>query len=173
MMYTTTYAVIALLAGLVKGLKMECFSCRSNEDWSFYTERIPGLKISNVSDLLPLSPLECIFDPLRIYADRTSSGCKGHCMKWTSAKILEDGGLEVNMLRGCVDAIMDPTFTVPDENRCYQSPDHFTHQVGIEYRRACFCKGYMCNEAANQYSALLLTIIVLFFLGANQNQYTL
>ncbi|VDM66974.1 unnamed protein product [Strongylus vulgaris] len=113
----TAFTLMIFLIGMVKGLKMECFSCRSNGDWSFYMERIPGLKGPNVSDVLPVSPVECIFDPMRIYADRTSVACTGYCMKWTSAKILDDGGLEVNLLRGCVETVMEPTFNVPAEDR--------------------------------------------------------
>ncbi|KAL6743124.1 hypothetical protein Aduo_016203 [Ancylostoma duodenale] len=71
----------------------------------------------NASDYLPLAPLACTFDPLRIYADRSSAACNGYCMKWASAKILEDGGLEVNFLRGCVESIMHSNYTPPAEDR--------------------------------------------------------
>ncbi|EYC39471.1 hypothetical protein Y032_0655g1200 [Ancylostoma ceylanicum] len=153
--------LVVLVVASVNGLKVECFSCRSNADWSYYMQRIPGLKMLNASEYLPLAPLACTFDPLRIYADRSSAACNGYCMKWASAKILDDGGLEVNFLRGCVDSIMQTNYTPPAEDRCYQSPDHFTHQAGVEYRSTCFCKGFMCNESKHKH--IVIVFIMVFF----------
>ncbi|KAJ1360427.1 hypothetical protein KIN20_019392 [Parelaphostrongylus tenuis] len=98
-----------LFPTIVEGLHMECFSCMSNANWLYYMERIPGLKALNSSETLPVAPLACTFDPMRIYADRTAVACKGYCVKWASVRILDDGGLEVNFLRGCSDTIMRPT----------------------------------------------------------------
>ncbi|KAJ1360431.1 hypothetical protein KIN20_019395 [Parelaphostrongylus tenuis] len=79
-----------LFSTIVEGLHMECFSYKSNANWLYYMERIPGLKALNSSETLPVAPLACTFDPMRIYADRTAVACKGYCVKWASVRILDD-----------------------------------------------------------------------------------
>ncbi|KAK6042867.1 hypothetical protein COOONC_19628 [Cooperia oncophora] len=109
--------ITVLLSAFAKGAKLECFSCTSNANWDYYMERIPGLKPLNSSAALPVAPVACTFDPMRIYADKTAVACSGYCMKWASVKILDDGGLEVNFLRACVDNVMESNSTVPTEDR--------------------------------------------------------
>lgn len=127
-------------------------------------DRIPGLKPLNSTETLPIAPLACTFDPMRIYADQTAVACDGYCIKWASVKILDDGGLEVNFLRGCFESIMQASSPPPTENRCYQSPADFTHKVGVEYKSTCFCKGFMCNSTTGSSMAALLLVMLSFLL---------
>ncbi|KAK5975901.1 hypothetical protein GCK32_015490, partial [Trichostrongylus colubriformis] len=108
--------ITILLSALARGTKLECFSCASNANWNYYMDRIPGLKPLNATEALPVAPLACTFDPMRIYADKTAVSCKGYCMKWASVKILDDGGLEVNFLRACVDNVMGNGSSLPAED---------------------------------------------------------
>ncbi|WKY10607.1 hypothetical protein Q1695_002736 [Nippostrongylus brasiliensis] len=141
------------------GVELECFSCVSNADWSYYMDRIPGLKPLNDTDQLPVAPLACTFDPMRVYADNTATRCSGYCVKWASAKILDDGGLEINFLRGCFDNIMESGVAQPTESRCYQTPADFNHKPGVEYRNSCFCKGFMCNSGVTRLLGVSLTLL--------------
>ncbi|KAJ1360432.1 hypothetical protein KIN20_019395 [Parelaphostrongylus tenuis] len=91
-----------LFSTIVEGLHMECFSYKSNANWLYYMERIPGLKALNSSETLPVAPLACTFDPMRIYADRTAVACKGYCVKWASVRILDDGEHNSSISQNCI-----------------------------------------------------------------------
>ncbi|CAJ0581868.1 unnamed protein product, partial [Mesorhabditis spiculigera] len=109
--------------------------------------RIQGLKFVDAGQRPPLAPMSCVLDPLKAYADRAAVSCQGKCFKFTSAKIQSDGGIELYMLRGCYDKLINSTVhPPPSDDRCYQSPDHYTHEVGVEYVSQCYCKGFMCND---------------------------
>ncbi|XGW02866.1 hypothetical protein V3C99_014697 [Haemonchus contortus] len=141
--------------------KLECFSCTSNANWNYYMERIPGLKSLNATEALPVAPLACTFDPMRIYAAHTAVSCDGYCMKWASVKILDDGGLEVNFLRACVESVMEKNSSLPADDRCYQTPPDFVHKPGVEYRSICFCQGFMCNSTMISHSlGVFLTMLI-------------
>ncbi|KJH53438.1 hypothetical protein DICVIV_00376 [Dictyocaulus viviparus] len=159
---TSTVRFALLFSTTVKGLIMECFSCVSNSNWSYYMERIPGLKLLNGSEAIPVAPIACTFDPMRIYADRTSVVCNDYCIKWASVKILDDGGLEVNFLRGCYENIIRSDVERPAA-RCYQTPNDFTHKQNVEYISTCYCKGFMCNESTIPILNVVSTTIFLVF----------
>ncbi|GMT08776.1 hypothetical protein PFISCL1PPCAC_73, partial [Pristionchus fissidentatus] len=126
----------------------ECFTCMSNPHWDFYTSRISGLKNLSDANKPTLAPISCLFTPLRVYSDRTAVACKGKCFKWMVNTIRSDGGVEASILRGCFDKLVDANVhPAPKDNRCYQSPSDYNHQVDVDYTTACFCTGFICNSA--------------------------
>ncbi|CAJ0939876.1 unnamed protein product, partial [Mesorhabditis belari] len=142
----------------------ECFSCVSANDWTYFANRINGLKYLALNERPPLAPMSCVLDPMKSYADRAAVACPGKCFKFTSATIKSDGGIELFLLRGCYERLVNSSnHPPPNDDRCYQSPDHYTHEIGTEYHSQCFCKGFMCNSSKN-IDFFKFTTILLFFI---------
>ncbi|CAI4231629.1 unnamed protein product [Auanema sp. JU1783] len=157
-------AVVLLLILHFIEIKGECYSCMSNSNWSYYAERIPGLKDLNLTERPPHAPFACSFDPMRVYADKTAVYCKGFCYKWASGTILPNGNMEISVLRGCYNRLIDEDYhESPSDNRCFQTPDDYSHRAQVEYKMECFCKGFMCNNSPVSFVNLMIWPILLFF----------
>ncbi|GMR56634.1 hypothetical protein PMAYCL1PPCAC_26829, partial [Pristionchus mayeri] len=138
----------------------ECFTCMSNPNWDFYASRIEGLKSLTPAQQPTLAPISCIFTPLRVYSDRTAVACPGKCLKWIVNTIRADGGVEASILRGCFEKLVDVSVHAPPkDNRCYQSPADYNHQVDVDYTTACFCTGFLCNSSAILASWLAILLV--------------
>ncbi|CAD6199560.1 unnamed protein product [Caenorhabditis auriculariae] len=120
--------------------------------------------LRNVSGQVPVAPMSCAFDPMRTYADRNAVACRGFCLKWSSVTILPDGGLEVHVLRGCQETLIDSSINPPpQEPKCYQTPHDMNHEVGQEYITSCYCNHFMCNSTQDSLGLISITLVLCIY----------